>query len=448
MLNSNTHITGLWKNPTIEELFYGTLYIFDENVFLELYFSPNDIIEKKGEVFINTFKENKSSIIHGYIGGPSQQQKYTLVDNYITAAEASGFDLMMSGILRIQTKKVFEGIHLSKKDERAFYKAKILSSYANKWIPAPPYKMNGIGEDEVLNYSLKKNVYQLYRTENISLDVEASLSFTKHFSISQKFELENKVDLSIYSEKKIDYETIRKYTSVYNTFIILLSGNNSDIIDINYCYEKNDKFEDLKNTWVHNKQTRITNNQNLIDFNSIDNLETVFTKWVNYSEKNLTANNMLFDILQRPEVYFDDIKTENFTQIFEAIMRYKFEEGVQISSNNLNYFKGDDKKSPPNKVIPSNKLVGKFIYVFLEKYKNQFLEEFNQLFYRNDDEFIIEFINNCISIRDNYSHGGLDDNNRKYNPKLLNIILLKAIRVLLLNEILELNTIEIPLESI
>ena len=93
-------------------------------------------------------------------------------------------------------------------------------------------------------------------------------------------------------------------------------------------------------------------------------------------------------------------------------------------------------------------MVGKFIYIFLEKYKDFFLKDFQKFFNKSDDEIIIEFIKNCISIRDNYSHGGLDDNNRKYNPKLLNIILLKAIRLVLINEILELNIKEIPLESI
>ena len=449
MLSSNTHITGLWHNPVLGgEKFFGTLYIFDDNVFLELYFNQNDVQEKKGKVFIESFKENKSAVIHGYSGGPCQPQKYTLIDNYITAFETASFKLMLTGILRIQTKKVFEGIHLNTKDENIFYKAKVLSSYAKQWIPAPYYQMNGTGEEEVLNYSLRKNIYSLYKNDIISLNIEAGLSATKHFSISQRFELENRVDLVICSEKKMNYETIKQCMSFYNTFVILLSGNNSDILDITYCYDKNDNFKQYKQTWVQIKKTRITNNQNLVDFSTISNLETVFTNWWHYSEQNLTANIMLFNILQKPEVYFDDIKTENFTQVIEAIMRYKFGETITISSNHLNYFKNEDQKSPPNKNIESSKLVGKFIYIFLEKYKDFFLKDFQKFFNKSDDEIIIEFIKNCISIRDNYSHGGLDDNNRKYNPKLLNIILLKAIRLVLINEILELNIKEIPLESI
>ncbi|MBQ3641295.1 hypothetical protein II906_05160 [bacterium] len=91
-------------------------------------------------------------------------------------------------------------------------------------------------------------------------------------------------------------------------------------------------------------------------------------------------------------------------------------------------------------------LAGKFIFFSWRIRGSFFQEDYNNYLLNNIDSSSVSFIQNCILLRDYFSHGSFDERIKTINPILLNSILLKAIRILLIRDFLEIPNIEMLLE--
>ena len=443
LFSPGTIITGKWINPYLKDkCYFGNLFIYEENAILKLFFSREQIINKEHIEMADSFKDNKNIIIYGISGN----KKYSLVYNYIHGTNLDLFTVYMTGLLSIETKMVYEGIFLEKENKKIITKAVLKTSYANKWIPTVNIKMGATDGllSEQISYSLEQKTYHILSNKVLDIYFISGLGVHKEFNISQKIELQNEVRIEITAKTKINIITVRKYLANINYFIMLCTGNNSNITDVEFYYDSEQKF--ANKCWFNTTKSKETKHENIIDFAVSTEWNIIFSRWNNLCLKNLEILNMFFYILRFPDKFLPEMKTENFVHIFESLMRYKYGKTVSIKSKHLKLFHPN--KQYPNDTISCGSLLGKFIFFFLENNKQIFQVVFERFLLSDSEETYISFIQNCISLRDYFSHGGLDERKSSINPILLNAILLKAIRFLLIRDILEISNTEIPLEVI
>ncbi len=447
MFSPGTIISGRWTNPHLKNKdYFGNLFIYEEKAVLKIYFSHEQLKAKEHRELIKLFKENKSSIFYGYHEALTHIYGYTLVDNYIKDSVTNDVYVYFTGEFCIETKAIYEGVILEKHDEKVVTKAVLKTSYANKWIPAEDIKLKHTKGSllEQISYTLEQKVYHILSTKTLDINFISGLNVRKVFNVSQHIELQNEVSIEITAKTKISIEMVRRYITYINSFIMLCSGNNSDITDVELYYNSDQKFSNK--CWFKTIEGRETKYDNIIDFNSIAQWDIVFSRWNNLCLKKIEILNMLFYILRFPDKFITEMKTENLVHIFEGLMRYKYGKAVSVKREYLKMF-NLDKKYPQDTVL-SGTLLGKFIFFFLENKRQLFQEDFKKYLLDNTESTYVSFIQNCISLRDYFSHGGFDERIKTISPILLNAFLLKAIRILLIRDILEIPNIEIPLERI
>ena len=443
MFSPGTIITGKWINPYLKDKWYfGNLFIYEKKAVLRLFISQEQIINKEHIEFVNSFKNNKNIIIYGISGN----KKYSLAYNYIHGTNLDLFAVYMTGLLSIETKMVYEGIFLEKYDEKIITKATFKTSYANKWIPTESIEINSVKGclPEQILYTLNRKKHQIFSTKILNICYVSGVEISKTFNISQRIELQNGVMFEITAKTKINIEMVMKYIANINSFIMLCSGNNSDINDVELYYDSEQKY--ANRCWFKTTKSKETMHDNLVDYRAIPSLKAVFLRWNKLCLAKNEILNMLFYILRFPDKFIPEMKTENLIHIFEGLMRYKYGKTVAVQGKNLKLF--DLNKNYPKETIPSGTLLGKFIFFFLENKRQLFQEDFKNYLLSNTDSSYVSFIQNCISLRDYFSHGGLDERIKTISPIFLNTFLLKAIRILLIRDILEIPNIEIPLEMI
>lgn len=447
MFSPGTIIAGRWSNPYLKDKnYFGNLFIYEEKAVLKIYFSQDQLKAQEYRELIELFKDNKSSIFYGYHEALPHIYGYTLVDNHIKESVANDVYVFYYGELCIETRAVYEGIILEKFDEKIIAKAVLKTSYANKWIPAYDIKMDSKKGrlPEQISYSLKQKTYHILSTKTLDINFISGLSVKKVFNVSQHIELQNEVSIEIKAKTRISIETSRRYITYINSFIMLCSGNNSDITDVELYYDSNQKFPNK--CWFKTTKSRETKYDNIIDFDTISQWDVVFSRWNNLCLKKLEILNMLFYILRFPDKFIPEMKTENFIHIFEGLVRYKYGKTVSVKREHLKLF-NPNKKYPQN-TISSGNLLGKFIFFFLENKRQFFQEDFKRFALSDTEATYVSFIQNCITLRDYFSHGGFDERIKTINPILLNAFLLKAVRILLIHDILGIPDAEIPLERI
>ncbi|MBO7048707.1 MAG: hypothetical protein J6W62_07350 [Spirochaetia bacterium] len=447
MFSPGTIIAGRWSNPYLKDKnYFGNLFIYEEKAVLKIYFSQDQLKAQEYRELIELFKDNKSSIFYGYHEALPHIYGYTLVDNHIKESVANDVYVFYYGELCIETRAIYEGIILEKYDEKIIAKAVLKTSYANKWIPSYDIKMNSKKGrlPEQISYSLKQKTYHIFSTKTLDIDFISGLNVRKEFNVGQKIVLQNEVRIEISAKTKINLETVMRYITYINSFIMLCSGNNSDITDVELYYDYNQKFPNK--CWFKTTKGRETKYDNIIDFNTITQWDVVFSRWNNLCLKRIEILNMLFYILRFPEKFIPEMKTENLVHIFEGLMRYKYGKIVSVQGKNLKLF--NPNKNYTQEIISSGNLLGKFIFFFLENKRQFFHEDFKRFALSDTEATYVSFIQNCITLRDYFSHGGFDERIKTINPILLNAFLLKAVRILLIHDILGISDAEIPLERI
>jgi hypothetical protein len=450
MLENGSRYTGFWWHPEhVEKKYYGTLVIYEDESVLELLFTPEQILGKEDKEFIGYFINNEIPVIHGRCGG-LQENGFSLLGGYITGQTSTGFNTFIGGILPITVTSVYQNILITRIDEPFIREAIVKTSYLNEWIPPLYFDQTYDDPQKIkkISYSTEKKEIFVFENDMVKISYNSYFSGSVTSGNDFSYKIYNDASIDIKSDRKLAIQEFKKYLSCANTFVTICSGNISAITDVRFLYKDENISEIPSTCWLKHRKDETRHHEPIISFDSINDIQTVFGKWQIFLFANMDCMNMLFDILQSPKTFFPDRKCENFVQIFENLMKQQYGEKVTIKRVDYNYFVDDKKKINPSDIVSNKYLVSKFIYIFLEQKKDVFDNDFSETFQSNSIETKIQFIKDCKNIRNKYSHGGKEIESVIYAPSMLNVILLKAIRVLLLNDILGLTDVKIPLEQI
>lgn len=85
----------------------------------------------------------------------------------------------------------------------------------------------------------------------------------------------------------------------------------------------------------------------------------------------------------------------------------------------------------------------------MEEKTEHFKPDFEKIYERSDDEIFVRFIKAANGFRNFYSHGATDNSKLDtLHPYYLNSILLKAVRLILIQDIIGIKQVEIELEDL
>lgn len=159
---------------------------------------------------------------------------------------------------------------------------------------------------------------------------------------------------------------------------------------------------------------------------------------------------MLIDLLDNTNNIEQERKCEQLVQIFEGLFKAQRKDSVVISEEHFNLLIQDEnRRKEYEKTTASGFLIVKLANVFLEDKKECFKTDFEQIYQKSDDELISKVIQNMAGYRNLFSHGGIVN---KFVPTLhpyyLNALLIKAIRLIIFQDILGINEINYFLEDV
>lgn len=446
-------IEGFWWNPSEpEKKYFGTLKYFEDIVRLDIVFSVEQLHSCEQEEFLKHFTNDALPIIHGYTGGNSRK-KYTLINVTIKSNEYPNFYIFSFGKLPIYVESVLEGILLESISDDFIAQAYICFDELSEWVPPPYIKETYIQDEELycLKYSGKESKKLLFKDDKLQLFITAYLSGTKSLGNNYSYTIFNDAKLYFNCNKKINLQNFNNYVFSIKSFLWLCTGKCHNISDIQLCYLEKNKNEIPSKTWFKKSIVEDRRTKCILKYENIFNLEQIYLKWVCFLNENKSTIRMLLQILERPSTYFDDRKTENLVQIFEALSDSVFGENIAIDEK---YFKSlvTDQRALKNfeKNKTSPVLLSKLAYFFWEREFLNFIEDFNYIYGDHDVETIKKFLINAKEIRVKYSHGGKENKDKKIElrPECINVLLYKGIRLMLFKYILKLKNINIEIEPI
>ena len=156
------------------------------------------------------------------------------------------------------------------------------------------------------------------------------------------------------------------------------------------------------------------------------------------------------DLLDNTNNIQEDRKCEQLVQIIEGLYKAQGKKYIHISESNFKLFIKDKEKQEEfvKNGCKTDKLFAKFVHLFIENKAEYFRPDFERIYGKSDEEILVRFINAAKDFRNFFSHGAAKDKLDTLHPYYLNAILLKAVRIIMIQDIIGLNNLNIELEDL
>ena len=446
MIKSDKHYLGVWWNPIKpDEKYYGTLFIEDGNSHLELLFMKDDLPNMRYQNFARSFIDSNNYTIHGYLGGLNPCP-VTLFEVSFGDYEHQQLYVLSHGKFYISVKNIFFDKLISSPKERVFSKISISFTHLNDWIH-PEYPKFDQKNDEYFLSFKRPEPSLLYEYNGIQIFIDKDFAEGKTFGNAFNYSLQYTPFLIIKSKNKVSYSESLAIIEDLKTFMMACMRCHPIIKEYNPYYENEPLTHDCFLTIEKYEEKRFVVYKQYADF---FNFQDSFERWLNYFKSNRANFYMFMDLLDNTKNIQEDRKCEQLVQIIEGLYKAQGKEFVSISEENFTIFNNDKKKFSAyvNKGYKTDMLFAKLVNIFMEDKAEYFRTDFERLYGRSTIDVMISFIKAVKKIRDFYSHGAVKAKLETLNPYYLNAILLKAVRIIMIQDVIGVNNLSIELEDL
>jgi len=446
VIKTDIHYLGVWWNPTNpDEQYYGTLFIEDGNAHLELLFLQEDLPNMKYQKFARSFIDSNNYTIHGCLGG-LKSRPVTLFEISFGNYEHQQLNVLHNGRFYISVKNVFFDKLIFSPEEKVFSQIYVSLTHLNDWIH-PEYPKFAQKSNEVFLSFNRPEPSLLYEHENIQILIDKDFTEGKSLGNAFNYKLQYTPYLIIKSENKVSYSESLDIIEDMKTFMMACMRCHPIVKEYNPYYENEPLTHDCFLTIGKHEEKRFVLYKQYADFL---NFQDSFDRWLKYFKSNRANFYMFMDLLDNTKNIQEDRKCEQLVQIIEGLYKAQGKELVSISEEHFDLFIKDKKKHDRfvNNGYKTDMLFAKLVNLFIEDKAEYFKPDFERLYGKSTIDVIICFIKAVKKIRDFYSHGAVKSNLDILHPYYLNAILLKAVRIIMIQDVIGLNNINIELEDL
>lgn len=177
---------------------------------------------------------------------------------------------------------------------------------------------------------------------------------------------------------------------------------------------------------------------------------SAFANWKTYFDNNRSNFYMFMDLLDNTKNFSDVRKCEQLIQVIEGLYKAQNQNDVEITDAHFDLF--DCTKNQKSKYLKNGKntdlLFAKLVKILMEEKSEHFKPDFERIYQRYDETILVRFIKAAKDIRNFYSHGAVNGKLDTLHPYYINAILLKAVRLVLLQDIIGIKDVIIELEDL
>lgn len=448
MHSTDTHYLGLWWNPlNPEKQYYGTLFIEENSVHLELLFLQEDLSDMKYQRFARSFIDSNTNTIHGCLGG-LKPRPVTLFDVNFLDYERQQLNVLHDGKFYINAKNVFFDKLIKSAEEKVFSKIDIYLTHLNDWIrPEFPKLFHNENEENGVTFKYS-DPYLFYEKDDLKIYINKSFTQNKTFGNAFEYSLKYIPYVTIQSTAKVSYKESIDILEDIKTFMMACMRCHPIVEDYKPYFESEPLSHECFLTVTQHPEKRFTLYKQYADFK---NFKTAFENWQKYFHNDRNNFYMFIDLLDNTKNLQEDRKCEQLVQIIEGLYKAQGKDKIEITEAHFDLF-GCTEKQKKDFIKNGNKtsmLFAKLVKTLMEEKTEHFKPDFEKIYERSDDEIFVRFIKAANGFRNFYSHGATD--NLKLDtlhPYYLNSILLKAVRLILIQDIIGIKQVEIELEDL
>lgn len=447
MIETGNHYLGLWWNPSnLEEQYYGTLFIEENNVHLELLFLKEDLPNMKYQNFARSFIDSNNATIHGCLGGLNPRP-VSLLNVSFADYERQQLNVLQDGHFYINVKNVFFDKLMNSPDEKVFSKADIYLTHLKDWIrPDFPKLFHNQNEENGVTFKYTEP-FLLTEKGNIQVFINKSFKENRTFGNAFEYGLKFVPYITIKSKDKVSYTECLNILEKIKTFMMACMRCHPIVEDFNPYFEDEPLSHDCFLSVVPHEEKRFvlyTQHADFKDFSS------AFANWETYFDNNRSNFYMFMDLLDNTKNLSDERKCEQLVQIIEGLYKAQNQNDVEITEAHFDLF-DCTKKQKSKYLINGNKtdlLFAKLVKILMEEKSEHFKPDFERIYQRYDETIFVRFIKAAKDIRNFYSHGAVNGKLDTLHPYYINAILLKAVRLVLLQDIIGIKDVKIDLEDL
>ena len=446
MIKTDIHYLGVWWNPiNPDEKYYGTLFIEDGNAHLELLFMKEDLPNMKYQNFAHSFIDSNNYTIHGYLGG-LKPRPVTLFEVSFGNYEHQELYVLSYGRFYISVKNVFFDKLISSPEEKVFSQIYFSLTHLNDWIHPEYPKFDQKGNEVFLSFN-RPEPSLLFNHENTQIFIDKDFTEGKSFGNAFNYKLQYTPYLIIKSENKVSYSESLDIIEDLKTFMMACMRCHPIVKEYNPYYENEPLSHDCFLTIGKHEEKRFVLYKQYADFL---NFQDSFDRWLKYFKSNRANFYMFMDLLDNTKNIQEERKCEQLVQIIEGLYKAQGKKLVSISKDNFSLFIKYKKKQDEfeKNGCKTDMLFAKLVNLFIEDKAEYFKSDFERIYGKSNLEIIVRFINAAKDFRNFFSHGAVKSKLDTLHPYYLNAILLKAVRIIMIQDIIGLNNINIELEDL
>lgn len=446
MIKTDRHYLGVWWSPSNpEEQYYGTLFIENDSAHLELLFLKEDIPEMKYQNFARSFIDSNNYTIHGCLGG-LHPSPVTLFGISFGDYNKQQLNVISTGRFYINVKNIFFDKLISSTEEKAFSKIYVSLTHLNSWMYPEHPKFNHKGNEVFLSF-IRPKPSLLYQHDDIQIFIDKDFTEENSFGNAFNYKLQYTPYLIIKSENKVSYSESLDIIEELKSFMMACMRCHPIVNEYNPYYGDEPLPHDCFLTIGKHEEKRFVVYKQYADFL---NFQNSFERWLKYFKSNRANFYMFMDLLDNTKNIQEDRKCEQLVQIIEGLYKAQGKEYVSISEDNFNLFIKDKKKHERfvKNGYKTDMLFAKLVNIFMEGKTESFKPDFEKIYGKSSIDIIVRFIKAVKNFRDFFSHGAVKSKLDTLHPYYLNAILLKAVRIIMIQDIIGLNNINIELEDL
>lgn len=447
MIETGRHFLGLWWNPSNpEQQYYGTLFIEENNVRLELLFLKEDLPNMKYQSFARSFIDSSNETIHGCLGGLNPRP-VSLLNVSFADYERQQLNVLQDGCFNINVKNVFFDKLINSSDEKVFSKVDIYLTHLKDWIcPDFPKLFHNQNEENgvIFKYS---EPFLFAEKENIQIFINKDFTENKTFGNAFEYGLKFVPYITIKSKDKVSYTECLNILEEIKTFMMACMRCHPIVEDFNPYFEDEPLSHDCFLSVVPHEEKRFVLYMQQADFKDF---KTAFANWQSYFHNDRNNFYMFMDLLDNTKNLPDERKCEQLVQIIEGLYKAQNQNDVEITEAHFDLFdcrKNQKSKSMKNK-HKTDSVFAKLVKILMEEKSEHFKPDFERIYERYDEEILVRFIKAAKGIRNFYSHGAVNGKLDTLHPYYINAILLKAVRLILIQDIIGIKDVTIELEDL
>lgn len=447
MLDKGTHFLGLWWNPSNpEEQYYGTLFIEENNVHLELLFLKEDLPNMKYQNFAQSFIDSSNATIHGCLGG-LKPRPVTLLNVSFVDYERQQLNVLHDGCFYINVKNVFFDKLINSPDEKVFSKVDIYLTHLKDWIrPDFPKLFHNQNEENGITFKYT-DPFLFMEKDGIRVFIYKGFTENRTFGNAFEYGLKSVPSMIIKSKNKVSYTECINILEKIKTFMMACMRCHPIVEDFNPYFEDEPLSHDCFLSVVPHEEKRFVLYTQYADFKEFS---SAFANWETYFNNNRSNFYIFMDLLDNTKNLSDERKCKQLVQVIEGLYKAQNQNDVEITEAHFDLFgcNKEQKSKYLKNGIKTDLLFAKLVKILMEEKSEHFKPDFERIYQRYVETILVRFIKAAKDIRNFYSHVAVKGRLDTLHPYYINAILLKAVRLILLQDIIGIKDVIIELEDL